>query len=153
MLAFSRGAFDCSVDGRTGCRSSHEAVIIYGLGMHCCLDRAYARQRLQGQRLCPDMEHRLSTVKLHCRVPSVLTSSRCPRPIFFCRAMYKETPLCPQCKHTFHYLYVHRQLDGTVTDYAAEESVCLLKRATWFTRHLEVRPGGDKGVAGLGGTG
>jgi hypothetical protein len=55
------------------------------------------------------------------------------------RATYKEIASCPQCKTPFHYLYIHRQLDGTITDYAAEESVCLLKRATWFTQHLEVR--------------
>lgn len=52
--------------------------------------------------------------------------------------MYKETPLCPQCKAPFHYLYVHRQLDGTVSDYPLEESVVLLKRASWFTEHLKV---------------
>ncbi len=42
------------------------------------------------------------------------------------------------------------QLDGTITDYATEESVCLLKRATWFTQHLETLEGGGKGVP-LGG--
>jgi len=38
-------------------------------------------------------------------------------------ATYKEAPLCPQCKTPFNYLYVHRQLDGTITDYAAEENI------------------------------
>lgn len=58
--------------------------------------------------------------------------------------MYKETSLCPQCKLPFSYLYVHRQLDNTISDYAVEESVCLLKRATWFVEHLQVL---DKGKA------
>eukprot|EP00195_Chlamydomonas_chlamydogama_P015326 CAMPEP_0202893988 /NCGR_PEP_ID=MMETSP1392-20130828/3459_1 /ASSEMBLY_ACC=CAM_ASM_000868 /TAXON_ID=225041 /ORGANISM="Chlamydomonas chlamydogama, Strain SAG 11-48b" /LENGTH=305 /DNA_ID=CAMNT_0049578513 /DNA_START=381 /DNA_END=1298 /DNA_ORIENTATION=- len=53
-------------------------------------------------------------------------------------ALYKETPLCPQCKSPFNYLFVHRMLDGTVSDYAIEESVCLLKRATWFQEHVKV---------------
>lgn len=57
--------------------------------------------------------------------------------------MYKETPLCPQCKAPFHYLYVHRQLDGTVSDYPLEESVVLLKRASWFTEHLKVSGVGE----------
>jgi hypothetical protein len=39
------------------------------------------------------------------------------------RASYKDTPLCPQCKVGFNYLYVHRQLDGTVSDYAIEVRV------------------------------
>ena len=34
---------------------------------------------------------------------------------------------------------MHRQLDGTVTDYPCEESLCLLKRAEWFQEHLRVR--------------
>ncbi|KAG1673172.1 hypothetical protein FOA52_015283 [Chlamydomonas sp. UWO 241] len=53
-------------------------------------------------------------------------------------ASYKETPLCPQCKVQFNYLYVHRQLDGTISDYAIEESIVLLQRATWFTQHMDV---------------
>lgn len=65
-------------------------------------------------------------------------------------AMYKETPLCPQCKCPFHYLYVHRQLDGTLSDYPVEESVCLLKRAQWFTDHVKfldkARPLGSTSV-------
>jgi hypothetical protein len=59
-----------------------------------------------------------------------------------CRALFKDACTCPQCKHPFSYLYVHRQLDGTISDYATEESVCLLKRATWFTQHIHTL---DKG--------
>ncbi|CAI9094770.1 OLC1v1030564C3 [Oldenlandia corymbosa var. corymbosa] len=39
---------------------------------------------------------------------------------------------CPQCKHPFEFLYVHRSLDGSIYDYMFEESVCLLLRASWF---------------------
>ncbi|KAL9234811.1 hypothetical protein vseg_009637 [Gypsophila vaccaria] len=48
-------------------------------------------------------------------------------------ATYHEHPKCPQCKHPFESLSVHRALDGTLRDYMIEESVCLLLRATWFT--------------------
>lgn len=47
-------------------------------------------------------------------------------------ASYKESPLCPQCKHPFEFLSVHRSLDGCIHDYLFDESVCLLLRATWF---------------------
>ncbi|KAJ1695701.1 hypothetical protein LUZ63_012399 [Rhynchospora breviuscula] len=47
-------------------------------------------------------------------------------------ASYKEQPLCPQCKHPFESLNVHRSLDGCIHDYMFEESVCLLLRANWF---------------------
>lgn len=47
-------------------------------------------------------------------------------------ASYKENPLCPQCKHPFGFLSVHRSLDGCLHDYLFEESVCLLLRAAWF---------------------
>ncbi|KAG8053916.1 hypothetical protein GUJ93_ZPchr0001g30395 [Zizania palustris] len=47
-------------------------------------------------------------------------------------ASYKESPVCPQCKHPFDFLSVHRSLDGCIHDYMFEESVCLLLRATWF---------------------
>ncbi|KAF5831140.1 hypothetical protein DUNSADRAFT_13543 [Dunaliella salina] len=43
---------------------------------------------------------------------------------------------CPQCKAPVNYLYLHRQLDGTLSDYPVEESVCLLKVATWFKEHV-----------------
>lgn len=48
-------------------------------------------------------------------------------------ATYKKNPSCPQCKHPFNFLNVHRSLDGCIHDYMFEESVCLLLRATWFT--------------------
>ncbi|CAN4119760.1 unnamed protein product [Withania somnifera] len=47
-------------------------------------------------------------------------------------ATYKEEPTCPQCKHPFEFLYIHRSLDGSLQDYMFEESVCLLLRASWF---------------------
>jgi len=47
-------------------------------------------------------------------------------------ATYKTEPTCPQCKHPFESLNVHRSLDGSIHDYMFEESVCLLLRATWF---------------------
>ncbi|MGQ3286006.1 hypothetical protein, partial [Bosea sp. (in: a-proteobacteria)] len=40
-------------------------------------------------------------------------------------ALCKETSLCPQCKVPVAYLYTHRLLDGTVSDYPVEESVVL----------------------------
>ncbi|KAM7497079.1 hypothetical protein LguiA_021493 [Lonicera macranthoides] len=48
-------------------------------------------------------------------------------------ATYKKEPTCPQCKHPFESLNLHRSLDGSIHDYMFEESVCLLLRATWFT--------------------
>lgn len=45
---------------------------------------------------------------------------------------------CPQCKHPFDYLLIHKQLDGTVTDFLTEESVVLLKRARWFEEYMRV---------------
>ncbi|XWS71254.1 hypothetical protein CRYUN_Cryun03dG0122800 [Craigia yunnanensis] len=47
-------------------------------------------------------------------------------------ATYNQMPTCPQCKHPFEFLNVHRSLDGRIHDYMFEESVCLLLRATWF---------------------
>ncbi|XVE59899.1 hypothetical protein DITRI_Ditri05aG0083900 [Diplodiscus trichospermus] len=47
-------------------------------------------------------------------------------------ATYSKMPTCPQCKHPFEFLNVHRSLDGRIHDYMFEESVCLLLRATWF---------------------
>ncbi|CAI0541872.1 unnamed protein product [Linum tenue] len=52
-------------------------------------------------------------------------------------ATYSENPKCPQCKHPFESLNVHRSLDGCIHDYMFEESLCLLLRATWF-KPLEV---------------
>lgn len=52
-------------------------------------------------------------------------------------AQCKEAPWCPQCKKPFNYLYCHRLLDGTLSDIPVEESVCLLKRASWFVEHVQ----------------
>lgn len=53
-------------------------------------------------------------------------------------AGFKEPATCPQCKHPFSYLYVHLQLDGTLSERLLEESVVLLKRAPWFIDHIRV---------------
>ncbi|XP_061354813.1 uncharacterized protein LOC133299371 [Gastrolobium bilobum] len=47
-------------------------------------------------------------------------------------ASYNPKVTCPQCKHPFEFLNVHRSLDGSLQDYMFEESVCLLLRASWF---------------------
>ncbi|KAK7333667.1 hypothetical protein VNO80_30444 [Phaseolus coccineus] len=47
-------------------------------------------------------------------------------------ATYREKVTCPQCKHPFEFLNIHRALDGSIQDYMFEESVCLLLRASWF---------------------
>ncbi|KAI4308179.1 hypothetical protein L6164_031280 [Bauhinia variegata] len=47
-------------------------------------------------------------------------------------ATYSPKVTCPQCKHPFEFLNVHRSLDGSIQDYMFEESVCLLLRASWF---------------------
>ncbi|GFR51356.1 hypothetical protein Agub_g13779 [Astrephomene gubernaculifera] len=52
-------------------------------------------------------------------------------------ALCKEAPWCPQCKKPFNYLYCHRLLDGNLSDIPVEESVCLLKRASWFVEHVK----------------
>eukprot|EP00877_Chromochloris_zofingiensis_P000772 jgi/Chrzof1/10696/Cz05g09050.t1 len=54
---------------------------------------------------------------------------------------------CPQCKAPFSYLITYRQLDGTLTDYAAEESVVLLKRARWFEDYLKAKEKGKAPVS------
>ncbi|KAJ8500518.1 hypothetical protein OPV22_011070 [Ensete ventricosum] len=61
-------------------------------------------------------------------------------------ASYNEKPSCPQCKHPFEFLNIHRSLDGSIHDYMFEESVCRLLRTSWFVpltveavnRYLEV---------------
>ncbi|KAK1291193.1 hypothetical protein QJS10_CPB17g01803 [Acorus calamus] len=50
-----------------------------------------------------------------------------------------SSPSCPQCKHPFEFLNIHRSLDGCIHDYMFEESVCLLLRAPWFVP-LSVEP-------------
>ncbi|XP_021907795.1 E3 ubiquitin-protein ligase RNF167, partial [Carica papaya] len=47
-------------------------------------------------------------------------------------ATYSQKPTCPQCKHPFEFLNVHRSLDGRIHDFMFEESVILLLRASWF---------------------
>jgi len=44
---------------------------------------------------------------------------------------------CPQCKKPFSRLLTYRTLDGTMSDFPVEESVCLLKRATWIQEQLK----------------
>ncbi|KAL9273101.1 hypothetical protein AKJ16_DCAP21066 [Drosera capensis] len=57
-------------------------------------------------------------------------------------ASYNENPKCPQCKHPFEALNVHRSLDGSFHDYMFEESVYLLLTASWFNP-LVVEPQDD----------
>ncbi len=54
--------------------------------------------------------------------------------------VHRDPPTCPQCKAPFASLLTFRKLDGTMSDYAVEESVCLLKRAHWFEAYLKVLP-------------
>eukprot|EP00775_Hariotina_reticulata_P008645 gene8645-8826_t len=56
---------------------------------------------------------------------------------------------CPQCKKPFDYLLTHRQLDGTLSDYLVEESLCLLKRARWFEDHLRAKEKGKAPMSAL----
>lgn len=56
-------------------------------------------------------------------------------------ALTKDVPWCPQCKAPFNYLFVYRQLDGTIFDFPVEESVCLLKRARWFEERVKTCEG------------
>jgi hypothetical protein len=58
---------------------------------------------------------------------------------------------CPQCKSPFSYLFTHRQLDGTPSDYPVEESLTLLKRARWFVDELEAREKARALAAAAGG--
>ncbi len=52
--------------------------------------------------------------------------------------MHRDPPSCPQCKAPFTSLLTFRKLDGSMSDYPVEESVCLLKRAIWFEAYLKV---------------
>ncbi|GLI58842.1 hypothetical protein VaNZ11_000607 [Volvox africanus] len=52
-------------------------------------------------------------------------------------ALCKDAPWCPQCKTPFNYLYCYRLLDGAMSDVPVEESVCLLKRASWFVEYVK----------------
>ena len=49
---------------------------------------------------------------------------------------HADAPRCPQCKSYFNYIYLYKNLDGSLNDYLQEESVTLLMRARWFN----VRP-------------
>ncbi|CAI5999481.1 unnamed protein product [Closterium sp. NIES-64] len=48
-------------------------------------------------------------------------------------ASYKTHPWCPQCRLPFSSLYLYKTLNGSVSDFMLEESVCLLLRAPWYT--------------------
>lgn len=47
-------------------------------------------------------------------------------------ASYKSYPWCPQCRLPFESLYLYKALDGSLSDFMLEESVCLLLRASWY---------------------
>ena len=53
-------------------------------------------------------------------------------------AAHRENPTCPQCKAPFGSLLTYYRLDGSLNDFPCEESVCLLKRAHFFTEHMQV---------------
>ncbi|XP_054820057.1 uncharacterized protein LOC129319050 [Prosopis cineraria] len=75
-----------------------------------CLDKIV----LQETALVKGCEH------AYCVTCILQWATHCPR------------ATCPQCKHPFEFLNVHRSLDGGLHDYMFEESVCLLLRASWF---------------------
>ncbi|KAK9905509.1 hypothetical protein WJX75_001177 [Coccomyxa subellipsoidea] len=52
-------------------------------------------------------------------------------------AIQKEPVWCPQCKAPFATVLTYRKLDGSLSDFPVEESVCLLKRAHWFESHMK----------------
>lgn len=56
-------------------------------------------------------------------------------------AAHRERSTCPQCKAPFDYLLTYYRLDGSLNDFPCEESVTLLKRARFFTDHMQVRQG------------
>lgn len=62
-------------------------------------------------------------------------------------ARFRDNPQCPQCKTPFGYLWTHRLLDGTLSDFPVEESVVLLKRARWFDDYVKEKEKG-KAIAG-----
>jgi hypothetical protein len=53
-------------------------------------------------------------------------------------AAHREHSTCPQCKAPFDYLLTYYRLDGSLNDFPCEESVTLLKRARFFTDHMQV---------------
>ena len=54
-------------------------------------------------------------------------------------AELREDCSCPQCKKPFSRLLTYRTLDGTMSDFPVEESICLLKRANWVQDQLKVK--------------
>eukprot|EP01024_Parvocaulis_polyphysoides_P006334 TRINITY_DN11685_c0_g2_i9.p1 TRINITY_DN11685_c0_g2~~TRINITY_DN11685_c0_g2_i9.p1 ORF type:complete len:244 (-),score=41.13 TRINITY_DN11685_c0_g2_i9:304-1035(-) len=53
-------------------------------------------------------------------------------------AWAKVDSRCPQCKNAFETLCVQRMLDGTLLDYAIEENVALLRRASWVIEKMPI---------------
>ncbi|KAK9792475.1 hypothetical protein WJX73_002403 [Symbiochloris irregularis] len=58
--------------------------------------------------------------------------------------VHKESAWCPQCRVPFSRLQTYRALDGSLRDYPADESLCLLKRTAWFQEYVQAR---EKGKA------
>lgn len=54
-------------------------------------------------------------------------------------AVHKEATWCPQCRVPFSQLLTYRKLDGSLRDFPASESVCLLKRTAHFQEYMTVR--------------
>ena len=76
----------------------------------------------------------------HSSSPSFLACDCAPQAsASWAWAVHKEPAWCPQCKAPFSALLTHRKLDGSLSDFPVEESVCLLKRSTLVcTAHLKV---------------
>uniref|UniRef100_A0A061S7G1 Zinc finger family protein n=1 Tax=Tetraselmis sp. GSL018 TaxID=582737 RepID=A0A061S7G1_9CHLO len=49
----------------------------------------------------------------------------------------EDSTSCPKCKTPFTCLYTYRRLDGTLSDFPQEETVYLLRRASWFVDSLK----------------
>lgn len=54
-------------------------------------------------------------------------------------ATARATATCPTCKKPFHALLVHRDVDGTLSDTAIDESIGFLARAPWYVAWAKER--------------
>jgi hypothetical protein len=78
---------------------------------------------------------------LFCAIAWALSPWLCSRAVkcILRWAAHRERSTCPQCKAPFDYLLTYYRLDGSLNDFPCEESVTLLKRARFFTDHMQVR--------------
>lgn len=68
-------------------------------------------------------------------------------------AVHKEATWCPQCRVPFSQLLTYRKLDGSLRDFPASESVCLLKRTAHFQEYMTAREKGKSPALGAAGDG